>query len=106
MAGCASDRHSSQRVSSFPMNDMSPSRGSKSSERSQDAAVSLKLWPFPNAISLFMSFVSSLQFSGLRKVLLAIYLVIIILFVVALVVIVVLAPIESTVMDIKSRIMN
>lgn len=48
----------------------------------------------------------TLQFSGLRKVLLAIYLVIIVLFVVAMVVIVVLAPIESTVMDLKAKIMN
>lgn len=47
-----------------------------------------------------------MQFSGLRKVLLTIYLVVIILFVIAMVVVVVLAPIETTVQDIRSKIMN
>lgn len=46
------------------------------------------------------------QFSSLRKVLLAIYLVVIILFVVAMVVIVVLAPIGTTFTELKSKIMN
>lgn len=87
IAGCASDRRTSQRVNSFPMSDMSPGRGNSKVDRKQDA-----------------------PFGFIRKLLLAIYIIIVILFVVALVVIVVLAPIEATVektvSNIKSKIMK
>lgn len=40
IAGCASDRRHTQRVTSFPMGDLSPSRtGLKTAERKQDAPV-------------------------------------------------------------------
>uniref|UniRef100_A0A336L231 CSON001896 protein n=1 Tax=Culicoides sonorensis TaxID=179676 RepID=A0A336L231_CULSO len=73
IAGCASDRRNTQRVTSFPMGDMSPSRtGLKSAERKQDA-----------------------PFTKLRRSLLGIYIVVLALIVTALIVIVVLAPIEQ-----------
>ncbi|XP_065088018.1 putative ferric-chelate reductase 1 homolog isoform X1 [Ochlerotatus camptorhynchus] len=84
IGGCVSERRNSQRVTSFPMADMTPSRNSMSSmDRKQDAA-----------------------FSGFRKVMLFFYILIILAFVVALVVITVLAPIEDTVESIKKQIMN
>lgn len=84
IGGCVSERRNSQRVTSFPMADMTPSRNSMSSmDRKQDAA-----------------------FSGFRKVMLFFYILIILAFVVALVVIAVLAPIEDTVESIKKQIMN
>ncbi|XP_055603210.1 putative ferric-chelate reductase 1 homolog isoform X2 [Uranotaenia lowii] len=84
IGGCVTDRRNSQRVTSFPMADMTPSRNSMSSgERKQDAA-----------------------FGGFRKVMLFFYTLIIVAFVIALVVIVVLAPIEVTVESIKKQIMN
>lgn len=46
------------------------------------------------------------QYASLRKVLLAIYLIIVIVFVVALVVIAALAPIEDTVRTIRSNLLN
>uniref|UniRef100_U5EVK0 Putative ferric-chelate reductase 1 n=1 Tax=Corethrella appendiculata TaxID=1370023 RepID=U5EVK0_9DIPT len=84
IAGCASDRRNVQRVTSFPMADMTPSRTSMSSgDRKQDA-----------------------PYAGFRKTLLFFYILIILLFVIALVVIAVLAPIEDTVASIKQKIMN
>ncbi|XP_055626075.1 putative ferric-chelate reductase 1 homolog isoform X2 [Toxorhynchites rutilus septentrionalis] len=83
IGGCVSERRS-QRVTSFPMADMTPSRNSMSSgERKQDAA-----------------------FSGFRKVMLFFYILIILGFVIALVVITALAPIEDTVESIRKQIMN
>ncbi|XP_055528537.1 putative ferric-chelate reductase 1 homolog isoform X2 [Wyeomyia smithii] len=84
IGGCVSERRNGQRVTSFPMADMTPSRNSMSSgDRKQDAA-----------------------FSGFRKVMLFFYILIIVAFVIALVVIAVLAPIEDTVESIKKQIMN
>lgn len=84
IGGCVSERRNSQRVTSFPMADMTPSRNSMSSgDRKQDAA-----------------------FSGFRKVMLFFYIIIILAFVVALVVITVLAPIEDTYESIRKQIMN
>ncbi|XP_058458577.1 putative ferric-chelate reductase 1 homolog isoform X2 [Malaya genurostris] len=84
IGGCVSERRNSQRVTSFPMADMTPSRTSMSSaDRKQDAA-----------------------FSGFRKVMLFFYILIIAAFVIALVVIAVLAPIEDAVESIKNQIMN
>lgn len=84
IGGCVSERRNSQRVTSFPMADMTPSRNSmSSSDRKQDAA-----------------------FSGFRKVMLFFYIIIILAFVVALVVITVLAPIEDTYESIRKQIMN
>uniref|UniRef100_A0A1L8E3J5 Putative reeler domain protein n=1 Tax=Nyssomyia neivai TaxID=330878 RepID=A0A1L8E3J5_9DIPT len=83
IAGCASDRASGQRITAFPMTDMTPSRSSMGSERKQDA-----------------------PYSKFRKVLLGLYLTIIILFVIALVVIAVLAPIETSVSELSNKITN
>ncbi|XP_055698466.1 putative ferric-chelate reductase 1 homolog isoform X2 [Phlebotomus papatasi] len=83
IAGCASDRSSGQRITAFPMTDMTPSRSSMGSERKQDA-----------------------PYSKLRKILLGLYLTILILFVIALVVIAVLAPIETAVNEITTKINN
>ncbi|CAO1339323.1 unnamed protein product [Diamesa serratosioi] len=83
ISGCISDRKGNQRVSSFPMADMNQSRNQMIANTKQDAA-----------------------FSGFRKVLLSIYVVVIILFVIALVIIAVLAPIESSVESFKSKIIN
>lgn len=84
IGGCVSERRNGQRVTSFPMADMTPSRNSmSSSDRKQDAA-----------------------FSGFRKVMLFFYILIILGFVIALVVITVLAPIEDTVESIRKQIMN
>uniref|UniRef100_A0A2M4A6W7 Putative domon domain of stromal cell-derived receptor 2 n=1 Tax=Anopheles triannulatus TaxID=58253 RepID=A0A2M4A6W7_9DIPT len=84
IGGCVSERRSGQRVTSFPMADMTPSRNSmSSSERKQDAA-----------------------FSGFRKSMLFLYVLIVVGLVIALVVIVVLAPIETAYNNIKDQIMN
>ncbi|XP_058054768.1 putative ferric-chelate reductase 1 homolog isoform X2 [Anopheles bellator] len=84
IGGCFSERRSGQRVTSFPMADMTPSRNSmSSSERKQDAA-----------------------FSGFRKSMLFLYILIVLGLVIALVVIVVLAPIEAAYNNIKEQIMN
>lgn len=84
IGGCVSERRNSQRVTSFPMADMTPSRNSMSSgDRKQDAA-----------------------FSGFRKVMLFCYILVILGFVIALVVITVLAPIAETVESIRKQIMN
>ncbi|XP_059610036.1 putative ferric-chelate reductase 1 homolog isoform X2 [Phlebotomus argentipes] len=83
IAGCASDRSSGQRITAFPMTDMTPSRSSMGSERKQDA-----------------------PYSRLRKILLGFYLTIITLFTIALVVISVLAPIETAVSEITTKISN
>lgn len=83
IAGCASDRRSSQRVNSFPMSDMSPGRHNMKMDRKQDA-----------------------PFGKVRKVLLGIYICILVLFVVALVVIVVTAPVELTFESLRSKVMD
>ncbi|XP_058125486.1 putative ferric-chelate reductase 1 homolog isoform X1 [Anopheles ziemanni] len=84
IGGCVSERRSGQRVTSFPMADMTPSRNSmSSSERKQDAA-----------------------FSGFRKSMLFLYILIVLGLVIAMVVIVVLAPIETAYNNIKEQIMN
>lgn len=83
IAGCASDQSSARRVNSFPMTDVSPRNSVKEQQRKVDA-----------------------PYTGLRKGLLAIYLIIIVLFVIASVVIAVLAPIGDTVRSLKSTIMN
>ncbi|XP_053677551.1 putative ferric-chelate reductase 1 homolog [Anopheles nili] len=84
IGGCVSERRSGQRVTSFPMADMTPSRNSmSSSERKQDAA-----------------------FSGFRKSMLFLYILIVLGLVIAMVVIVVLAPIEAAYNSIKEQIMN
>uniref|UniRef100_A0A182KFZ1 Domon domain of stromal cell-derived receptor 2 n=1 Tax=Anopheles christyi TaxID=43041 RepID=A0A182KFZ1_9DIPT len=84
IGGCVSERRSGQRVTSFPMADMTPSRNSmSSSERKQDAA-----------------------FSGFRKSMLFLYILIVLGLVIAMVVIVVLAPIEAAYNSIKDQIMN
>ncbi|XP_031639436.1 putative ferric-chelate reductase 1 homolog isoform X2 [Contarinia nasturtii] len=72
ICGCVSER-SAQRVNNFPMADMSPSRSSMK-ERKLDA-----------------------PFSGLRKIILTIYILIVIIFVVVLVLIAVFAPIEEAI---------
>jgi len=71
ISGCVSERKGT-RVTAFPMTDINQSRSQMIANTKQDAA-----------------------FSGLRRVLLGIYITVIILFVVALVVIAVLAPIEE-----------
>ncbi|XP_049298973.1 putative ferric-chelate reductase 1 homolog isoform X2 [Anopheles funestus] len=84
IGGCVSERRSGQRVTSFPMADMTPSRNSmSSSERKQDAA-----------------------FSGFRKSMLFLYILIVFGLVIAMVVIIVLAPIEAAYNSIKEQIMN
>lgn len=85
ISGCVSDRRSAQRVNSFPMGDMTGDRNNSGwkVDRKQDAS-----------------------FAGIRKSLLAVYIVIAILFVVAFIVIIVLAPIEESVQNIKAKIMD
>ncbi|GAB0093620.1 Putative ferric-chelate reductase 1 homolog [Sergentomyia squamirostris] len=83
IAGCASDRSNGQRITAFPMTDMTPSRSSMGSERKQDS-----------------------PYSKFRKILLGIYFTLLTFFVIALVVIAVLAPIETAVSDIKTKITN
>ncbi|XP_063701077.1 putative ferric-chelate reductase 1 homolog isoform X2 [Culicoides brevitarsis] len=84
IAGCASDRRTSQRVTSFPMTDMSPPRtGLKSTERAQDA-----------------------PYSKLRRSLLGIYTSVLVLIVAALIFIIVLAPIDQKFEALKSQMMK
>lgn len=73
ISGCLSDRKGSQRVSSFPMTDITQSRSQMIANSKQDSV-----------------------FSGFRRVLFGIYVLVIILFVVALLIIVVFAPVEET----------
>ncbi|XP_026481553.1 putative ferric-chelate reductase 1 homolog [Ctenocephalides felis] len=74
ISGCISDRQQTKRVNSFPMKDMSSNgRMMGSADRKQDA-----------------------PYSGFRRCMLALYLIVIVLLVTALVVIIVLAPIEET----------
>ncbi|XP_055318321.1 putative ferric-chelate reductase 1 homolog isoform X3 [Sitodiplosis mosellana] len=81
ICGCVSER-SAQRVNNFPMADMSPSRSSMK-ERKLDA-----------------------PFSGLRKIILTIYLVIVIMFVVVLVLIAVFAPIQDAIKSLQNMSEN
>lgn len=57
-------------------------------------------------MALKMDFFLYFQYSGLRKGLLSIYLIVIVLFVIATVVIAVLAPIGETVRSLQSKAMN
>lgn len=87
------------------MSDMSPNRNSMISDKKQDAPVRFLLIIFFKLIFINF-FIFCPQFSGLRKILLTIYIVIIVLFTAALVVIVVLAPIEDTITSLKTKMMN
>lgn len=82
IAGCISDQSSARRVNSFPMTDVSPRNSVKDQQRKVDA-----------------------PYAGLRKGLLAIYLIILSLFVIASVVIAVLAPIGDTVRSLQADMM-
>lgn len=82
--GCESDQSKNQRISSFPMKDLGGTgRMSSYSNRSGDA-----------------------PFSGFRKLLLAIYIILIILIVVALVFIIVVAPVEDFWRNMKDSMKN
>lgn len=88
-------------------------------ERKLDAPVSVK-WSYAKFIDFLFcvknfliskslinfSFLFCLQFSGLRKIILTIYLVIVIIFVVVLVLIVVFAPIQDAIDSLKSMSEN
>lgn len=95
-----SDRKGSQRVTSFPMGDITQSRSQMIASTKQDAAVSdYNENPSRTVLNYCFFLLNSLfvsQFSGFRRVLLGLYIFIIILFVVALLVVAVFAPIEET----------
>lgn len=83
IAGCASDRHASKRVNTIQLADMTGGRNGIKIERKMDA-----------------------PFASFRKGLLGLYIVVLILFTIALIVIVALAPIEESIMTIKTNVMG
>jgi predicted cobalt transporter CbtA len=82
--GCISEKSSERRVTSFPMKDLGGSgRSSAYADRSADA-----------------------PYSGFRKFILGIYIVVIIAITVALIVITALAPIEQSWNDLRNSMKN
>ncbi|XP_055385328.1 putative ferric-chelate reductase 1 homolog isoform X2 [Condylostylus longicornis] len=82
IAGCASDRHASKRVNTFPMTDMNGRNNSKP-ERKMDA-----------------------PFASFRKSMLALYIIGLIILTVGLIVVIVLAPIGESMETLKSMVMG
>lgn len=84
------------------MADMSPSRSSMK-ERKMDAPVRNSNFDHASVCNKLTSFSHiKLQFSGLRKIILTIYLIIVILFVVMMILIAIFAPIEEAIKSLQN----
>jgi hypothetical protein len=100
--GCISEKSSERRVTSFPMKDLGGSgRSSAYADRSADAPVITKI--IFRKLQVNFNF---FQYSGFRKFILGIYIVVIIAITVALIVITALAPIEQSWNDLRNSMKN
>lgn len=84
-----SDRKEAQKVNTFPMMEMNQSRTQMLASMKQDSPVSSRP-PFPKKLLLISTF--TLQYSGFRKTILGIYILVIIFVVATLITLITIAP--------------